>query len=101
MPVNIEFKENEMIAYISGELDHHTAKSIRAVIDAGIESKKPQKVFLDFSGVAFMDSSGIGLVMGRYKVMQNIWGSVIIANPPSHIKKIMHIAGLDKNAYIK
>ena len=72
MPVNIEFKENEMIAYISGELDHHTAKSIRAVIDAGIESKKPQKVFLDFSGVAFMDSSGIGLVMGRYKVMQNI-----------------------------
>ena len=101
MPVNIEFKENEMIAFISGELDHHTAKSIRAVIDAGIESKKPQKVFLDFSGVTFMDSSGIGLVMGRYKVMQNIGGSVIIANPPSHIKKIMHIAGLDKNANIK
>lgn len=101
MPVRLEYKEKQLIAYISGELDHHTAKSIRADIDAGIESKSPEKLFLDFSEVTFMDSSGIGLVMGRYKIMQSIGGQVVIQNPPNNIKRVMQIAGLGKIASIK
>lgn len=100
MPVLLEVKEKIIIAYISGEVDHHTAKAIRSEIDSNIEKVIPEKVILDFSGVTFMDSSGIGLVMGRYKIMKEKGGVVAIQNPPSHIKKVMFLAGLDKIASI-
>lgn len=101
MPVRLEYKEKEITAFISGELDHHTAKSIRADIDAAIDAKSPEKLFLDFRDVTFMDSSGIGLVMGRYKIMQSIGGQVTVCNPPGNIKRVMQVAGLNKIANIK
>ena len=100
MSVLVEVEEKTVIAYISGEVDHHTAKSIRSEIDAKIESTVPEKVILDFSGVTFMDSSGIGLVMGRYKIMKGLNGTVVIQNPPNNIKKVMQLAGLNKIASI-
>lgn len=100
MSVLLEVKEKTLFAYLSGEIDHHTAKTIRFEIDAAINANQPFKTVLDFSAVTFMDSSGIGLVMGRYKVMQGIGGTVCIQNPPSHIRKVMQLAGLDKLAYI-
>lgn len=100
MSVKVEVNEKKLLALIEGDVDHHTAKSIRSVIDTAIEQNQPNQTILDFSAVTFMDSSGIGLVMGRYKIMQEIGGTVIIQNPPNHIKKVMIIAGLDKIASI-
>lgn len=100
MAVLLEHNEKTLIAYISGEVDHHTAKSIRSEIDANIENTNPKKVVLDFADVSFMDSSGIGLVMGRYKIMKSAGGTVSIQNPPVQIKKVMQLAGLDKIASI-
>lgn len=100
MAVLLEHNEKTLIAYISGEVDHHTAKSIRSEIDANIENTNPEKVVLDFADVSFMDSSGIGLVMGRYKIMKSAGGTVSIQNPPVQIKKVMQLAGLDKIASI-
>ena len=56
---------------------------------------------MDFKNVGFMDSSGIGLVMGRYKLMQTMDGEVKILHTPKHIKKVMRLAGLDKRATIE
>lgn len=98
--VRIEISDRVLYAYISGDVDHHTAKGIRAQIDSEIEKYCPIQTVLDFSAVTFMDSSGIGLVMGRYKIMQEIGGSVIVQNPPVSIKKVMQLAGLDKIAAI-
>ena len=100
MAVLVELREKEIIAYISGEVDQHTATSIRSEIDANINTVNPEKVILDFSDVSFMDSSGIGLVMGRYKIMQGLGGIVEIQNPPANIKKVMLLAGLNKIAKI-
>ncbi len=102
MSVKVELNEKNkvLIAMISGDVDHHSAKSIRSEIDSTIEQYQPNQTVLDFSGVTFMDSSGIGLVMGRYKIMQSIGGTVVIQNPPNHIKKVMQLAGLDKIATI-
>ena len=100
MAVLLEHNEKTLIAYISGEVDHHTAKSIRSEIDSNIESTNPEKVVLDFADVSFMDSSGIGLVMGRYKIMKSSGGTVSIQNPPVQIRKVMQLAGLDKIASI-
>ena len=67
--VKTEFKNSVLTAYIQGEIDHDSAAEIRAHIDAAAQSRKPKVLCLDFSGVSFMDSSGVGLVMGRYRQM--------------------------------
>lgn len=101
MPVRLEGKENMVTAYLSGEIDHHTAKKIRDEIDSFIEKNQPSLLIMDFGEVNFMDSSGIGLVMGRFKTMQSLGGKVMVQNPSLHIRKVMRLAGLDRIANIQ
>ena len=96
MPVEIDIDENCVTAYISGEIDHHNAAGLRSKIDDAAENAYPELLILDFGGVTFMDSSGIGLVMGRYKLMKNLSGEIIIRNAPKAIKKVMRMAGIEK-----
>ncbi len=96
MAVAIDIDEHTVTALLSGEIDHHCAGALRSAIDEAVENAYPEVLVLDFGGVTFMDSSGIGLVMGRYKLMQNLRGRVIIENPPPAIKKVMRMAGIEK-----
>ena len=96
MPVEIDIDEKSVTAYISGEIDHHNAAKLRNDIDEAVESAYPEYLVLDFGGVTFMDSSGIGLVMGRYKLMKNLSGKIAIENAPKSIKKVMRMAGIEK-----
>ncbi len=98
MAVEIQIKEDTVRAYLSGELDHHSAVGIREKIDESVMQSKPQQLILDFAMVTFMDSSGIGLVMGRFRLMQEMGGKVILQNLPAPIRKVMKLAGLDKLA---
>ncbi len=84
------------LAKLEGDLDHHTAKLIRSQIDREIVLRRPKRLVIDFSAVTFMDSSGIGLIMGRYKLMQEHGGEVTVARPPAYIKKVLRLAGIDK-----
>ncbi len=101
MAVSFEYENTTMKAFIKGEIDHHVSAAIRNEIDLAIKRNTPKTLVLDFSAVSFMDSSGIGLVMGRYKVMQKVGGKVEIHSAPPHIKKVMKIAGLGALATIK
>ncbi len=96
MPVEIDIDEKNVTAYISGEIDHHNAAGLREKIDEAVENFWPEVLILDFGGVTFMDSSGIGLVMGRYKLMKNLSGRIMIENAPKNIKKVMRMAGIEK-----
>jgi stage II sporulation protein AA (anti-sigma F factor antagonist) len=88
-------------AFLDGELDHHSTKSIREEIDESIERMKPKELTLDFKNVTFMDSSGIGLVMGRYRCMQLLDGKLNVKDASVHIRKVMRLAGLDRLANIE
>lgn len=101
MNVTIESSGNLIIAYLIGEIDHHSASVIRDKIDNTLSFKKPQHLILDFKNVSFMDSSGIGLVMGRYRLMQTFHGTLEIRNVTSQTKKLMELAGLGRIAIIK
>lgn len=101
MNVTIEVSGNLMIAYLIGEIDHHSAGMIREKIDNTLSFKKPQHLILDFKNVSFMDSSGIGLVMGRYRLMQTFRGTLEIRNVTMQTKKLMELAGLGSIAIIK
>ncbi len=103
MNVTIEASGSVVIAYLIGEIDHHTAGAVRDKIDDVICLKKPTHLMLDFRNVTFMDSSGIGLVMGRYRLLQSITptGSLEVKNVTPQVKKIMELAGLGRIAIIK
>ena len=100
MSVKIINDENKLTAVLSGEIDHHIAKELRRDIDFAVREFQPEELILDFAEVGFMDSSGIGLVMGRYKLMKETGGKVIVKNPQNQIKKVMRLSGIDKLAAI-
>ena len=89
-------ENGKITAVLTGEIDHHSARVIRSNIDRDIEREKPKVLILDFSGVNFMDSSGIGLIMGRYKMMLENDGRVIIKSPQPYIKKVLNLAGITR-----
>lgn len=95
MGVRITSRDNVMTAMLEGDLDHHSAKNMRESIDYEVNKKKPEVLELDFSSIQFMDSSGIGLVMGRYKLMKLIGGKLKVVNVPKHINRIMKLSGLE------
>jgi len=101
MSVEIENEENVLTAHISGEIDQHSALSIRSEIDLEAKKLHPETIKLDFSEVTFMDSSGIGLVMGRYKLAKAYGGKVSVVGASAHIKKVMKLAGLERLASIE
>jgi len=84
----------QITAGIAGDIDHHTASGIRNEIDAVLENTTPQLLILDFGRVKFMDSSGIGLILGRQRVLQGFGGQLLIKNATGHAEKIVKLAGL-------
>lgn len=98
MPIKITVNGEVVTAFLDGEIDHHTASVMRNEIDAAVEKNLPTMLVLDFRDVSFMDSSGIGLVMGRYKLMKPIGGELHVTNTSPQICKVMKLAGLDRLA---
>ncbi len=98
MTVHLQTAPDVATAYLVGELDHHGAGKIRNIIDSTVmRMEQPPKVlYLDFGDVGFMDSSGIGLVMGRYRLMTELGGRVEVTNLSPKLRKVMLMAGLEK-----
>ena len=94
MKDRVSFNGNEMSYVLSGELDHHSARLARENIDSLIQQKKPSVLRLDFSEVSFMDSSGIGLIMGRYRMIHLYGGDLKVVNIPQELERIMTLSGL-------
>lgn len=101
MNTTIEASGELLIVYLNGELDHHTTRNIREDTDTAIALKKPKHLILDFKNVTFMDSSGIGLIMGRYRVMQSYRGTMEVRNVNAQTKKLFELAGIGSIAIIK
>lgn len=98
MAVKISVNGDVLTCFIDGEIDHHSASVIRNEIDAAVEKNVPQMLVLDFRDVSFMDSSGIGLVMGRYKFLKPYGAELHVTNTSPQIGKVMKLAGLDRLA---
>lgn len=98
MAVEISVKGEVITAFLSGEIDHHSAAEMREKIDSAIETNMPSLLVIDFGGVSFMDSSGIGLVMGRYRNLQNSGAKLQITGASPQISKVMQLAGINRLA---
>ena len=92
----LQEEESVLRVTLGGEIDHHNAVSVRSEIDEKILLLRPRKIILDLSEIDFMDSSGIGLIMGRYTKMRAIGGELCVLDPNERILKIFKMAGLEK-----
>ena len=84
----------ELTLTLRGELDHHAAKEAMRKLEWELDAVLPSKLTLDFSGVSFMDSSGIAVVMRALKRMRAMGGSAAIKNVPPQAKKVFTAAGI-------
>ena len=83
-----------MTVVLEGELDHHSAQSVRAELESLIASPHVRHLVLDLGKLSFMDSSGIGVVLGRYKTLAKRGGSVSVRSPNAHVNRIFAMSGL-------
>ena len=96
MRIKFFSKGTTLIASIAGELDHHWAEYVRQKMDGEILKTTTRDVILDFSNVTFMDSSGIGVILGRYKNIQKLNGKIAIINLSAQVKRVLEMSGLLK-----
>ena len=89
-----EKNRNTLTIRLIGELDHSMAAQIRAEVDELVSDSKVRRLIFDLIDLHFMDSSGIGLIIGRYKLMARRGGSVAVSGPGAHIDRIFEMAGL-------
>lgn len=94
LDISIKRSKDIIIVEIAGELDHHTAKSAREKLDDAISDSCINNVIVNLSRLNFMDSSGIGVFIGRYKAIIKRGGNVSVFGANSHITKIWEVSGL-------
>ena len=90
------FSDGVLTIRLGGEIDHHSAVGVRTALDEEIAKLRPQKTVLDLEGIEFMDSSGLGLIMGRYSLMQKLGGTLSVKSPNERLMKIFDLAGLGR-----
>jgi len=89
-----------LIVRMAGELDHHAAEILRTKIDAKLKREGVRDLLFDFQKVQFMDSSGLGMVLGRYKLVSAQGGKVLACGLNPRVKRIFEMAGLQKRIII-
>ena len=89
-------KDKQLTLKITEEIDEHTTEKLRRKIDNEITRFLPRKVIFDFSNVSFMDSAGIGMLLGRYKVIKMLGGQLELENVNKQIRRIFEISRILK-----
>lgn len=96
MAVTCTEEGRTLIAYVGGEVDHHAARALMEELTGQMESVLPRSMILDLSGVSFMDSSGIALVLRSWKDMTRMGGSMSVRHVPAQAEKVLKAAGLHR-----
>ena len=99
--LTFEREKDALRVLLVGEIDHCAAEGLRAQIEQRLTDPSIRELLLDFSQVTFMDSSGIGLVMGRYKLMKTVSGKITVRNLSPTAYRVMKLAGLERLGEIK
>ena len=94
MHLSVENYKNNLLVELKGELDHHSSENTRQKIDQQYFDQRLKNIILDLRGLTFMDSSGIGLIMGRYRNCLERKGSIVIVSDNVYVEKILKMSGL-------
>lgn len=94
MQIEFEMTDDILIADLDGELDHHSSAVIREEIDKTVDAFHSKHLIFNFEKVTFMDSSGIGVIMGRYNKISKLGGRLVITGCSEYIDRILDMAGI-------
>ena len=90
-------KEDKLLIFkMNEEIDECEVQKIRRKLDNEIERYMPKEIIFDFNNVSFMDSAGIGLIIGRYKLANMLGGKVQVANMTQPVRKIFEMSGMQR-----
>ena len=92
----IKREGESLVAYLPSEIDHHGLKGVREAIDRELFEVRPRKLVLDFSAVRFMDSSGIGLIIGRTELCEHLNAAVRLVGLSGMQRKLVKLSGVEK-----
>ena len=96
MEIYFKKKNKTMLIQVHGEIDHHTVKTLRRQIENAMAEMSGRNIIFDYDDVSFMDSSGIGMMIGRYKELQAFEGRIAVICRNGKIKDILKLSGLIK-----
>lgn len=96
MDITVKQENQELTVFLRGELDHHEASRVKDTIDMLLVKAPVRMLILDMAGVTFMDSSGIGLIVGRYNRIRSFGGKMQIKNASSALLKILKMSGIEQ-----
>lgn len=96
MKIKTESIGTTLVVKIAGEIDHHTATELRDEVDREINLRNIVNLVLDFDGVSFMDSSGIGVIIGRYKQIRARGGKTMLIRVQPQVDRVLELSGLKK-----
>ncbi len=89
-------RDGLLCVYLYGEIDHHSAVALREDLDRLIVRERPRRLVMNLSRIEFMDSAGLGLLMGRYRLMSELGGVTVLTSPNPRVMKILRLAGMER-----
>lgn len=94
MHINFEMTDDILVVSLDGEIDHHSSTVVREEIDKTIDTFFSRHLIFNFEKVSFMDSSGIGVIMGRYNKIKQMGGKLMITGCSDYVDRILNMAGI-------
>ena len=101
MEIQAKSADRNLLLELKGELDHHAARDALREVEYAIEAALPRMLILDLSGITFMDSSGIALILRTQQCMQILDGSLQVRNVPDQAKRVLEAASINRLVNIK
>ncbi len=96
MPITVTSRDSAVTIALSGEIDHHGAREMMAQLTDAIAERLPARLVLDLSGVTFMDSSGIAVLLRALRQMRQIGGTLQVTNIPAQARRVLDAAGVGR-----
>ena len=96
MDLTVWNEKDKLFLKICGEVDHHAVKDTREKVDSLILKNHPKTLIMDLSQIDFMDSSGLGLILGRFNTAKELGAEMKILSPSRGVKKVLELAGIER-----
>ena len=101
LELNAKSVDRKLLLELTGEVDHHGARDALRQLELAVDAALPSQLVLDLSGVTFMDSSGIALILRAQQRMQLLDGSVLVCNVPPQARRVLDAAGIGRLVTIR
>lgn len=101
MDIRTQSVDRDLLLELSGELDHHAARSAIRELELAVDAALPRRLVLDLGGVTFMDSSGIALLMRAKQCMDDLDGGLLVCRVRPQVKRVMDAAGIGRLIHIR